>query len=404
MKSLYVISAVGRDKPGLVYSVTRVLAEAGINIVDIDARSVRGHFSMFLVVDIGPSTCSYEDMTQRLRPVHREFDLGLRTEPYEAGRRKTHKRLMVLTVMGGDRPGIVAEVSGICARHSVNIESVKMIARGEYIASEFSVDTSDLEDVSMFRRVMYEFSSHTGLDVSLRDEDIFQKPKRVVVFDCDSTIIRAEVIDELAKVAGVGDHVQQVTAKAMNGEIDFSQAVRERVALLRGLTVKQLEMLTKSIELTEGTEELISTLHFMGYKVGVISGGFTFFTDYLKKRLNLDYVYANELEIKNGVTTGDIRGEVIDARRKGEVIREIARLENISPDQIVAIGDGANDCFMLQNAGLAIAFCPKEILKEYSDGMITHDNIAGLLYFMGVPDSDQERIRKLNGKNGQEVH
>ena len=220
MKSLYVISAVGRDKPGLVYSVTRVLAEAGINIVDIDARSVRGHFSMFLVVDIGPSTCSYEDMTQRLRPVHREFDLGLRTEPYEAGRRKTHKRLMVLTVMGGDRPGIVAEVSGICARHSVNIESVKMIARGEYIASEFSVDTSDLEDVSMFRRVMYEFSSHTGLDVSLRDEDIFQKPKRVVVFDCDSTIIRAEVIDELAKVAGVGDHVQQVTAKAMNGEID----------------------------------------------------------------------------------------------------------------------------------------------------------------------------------------
>ncbi len=396
MKSLYVISAVGKDKPGLVYSVTRILAEAGINIVDIDARSVRGHFSMFLVVDIASSDCSYEEMVQRLAPVHSEFDLGLRTEPYEAGRRKPHKRMMVLTVMGADRPGIVAEVSGICARHSVNIESVKMIARGEYIASEFSVDTSDLPDVSRFRRVMYEFSSRTGLDVSLRDDDIFQKPKRVVVFDCDSTIIRAEVIDELAKVAGVGKHVQRVTARAMNGEIDFNQAIRERVALLKGLTVKQLEMLTKSIELTEGTEELISTLHHMGYKVGVISGGFTFFTDYLKKRLNLDYVYANELEIRDGVTTGNIRGKIIDARRKGEIIQEIARLEKISPDQIVAIGDGANDCFMLQNAGLAIAFCPKEILKEYSDGMITHDNIAGLLYFMGVPDTDREKIRKAN--------
>ncbi len=400
MKSLYVISAVGRDKPGLVYSVTRVLAQAGINIVDIDARSVRGHFSMFLVVDLAPSNCSYEEMERRLAPVHKEFDLGLRTEPYEAGRRKAHKRLMVLTVMGADRPGIVAEVSGICARHSVNIESVKMIARGEYIASEFSVDTSDLEDVSMFRRVMYEFSSRTGLDVSLRDDDIFQKPKRVVVFDCDSTLIRAEVIDELAKVAGVGDHVRRVTARAMNGEIDFNQAVRERVTLLKGLTIKQLEMLTKSIELTEGTEELISALHFMGYKVGVISGGFTFFTDYLKKHLNLDYVYANELEIENGVTTGKIKGKIIDARRKGEIIQEIAKHENISADQIVAIGDGANDCFMLQNAGLAIAFCPKEILKEYSDGMITHDNIAGLLYFMGVPDSDQERIKKVNGKTG----
>ncbi len=402
MKSLYVISAVGKDKPGLVYSVTRILAEAGINIVDIDARSVRGHFSMFLVVDIGPSGCTYEEMMSRLAPVHSQFGLGLHTEPYEAGRRKAHKRMMVLTVMGADRPGIVAEVSGICARHSVNIESVKMIARGEYIASEFSVDTSDLADVSRFRRVMYEFSSRTGLDVSLRDDDIFQKPKRVVVFDCDSTIIRAEVIDELAKVAGVGEHVQRVTAQAMNGEIDFQEAIRQRVALLKGLTVSQLEMLTKSIELTEGTEELISTLHYMGYKVGVISGGFTFFTDYLKKRLHIDYVYANELEIRDGVTTGNIRGEIIDARRKGEIIQEIARLENISPNQIIAIGDGANDCFMLQNAGLAIAFCPKEILKEYSDGMITHDNIAGLLYFMGVPDADQEKIRKANGRTPPE--
>ncbi|MBW2634327.1 MAG: phosphoserine phosphatase SerB [Deltaproteobacteria bacterium] len=144
--------------------------------------------------------------------------------------------------------------------------------------------------------------------------------------------------------------------------------------------------MTKSIHLTPGTEDLISTLHFMGYKVGVISGGFSFFTDYLKERLGLDYVFANELEIVDGRVTGRIKGDIIDAERKGEILIQIAQLENITKDQIVAVGDGANDRFMLENAGLAIAFSPKEILKEYSDGMITTDNLSGLRYFLGIPD------------------
>jgi phosphoserine phosphatase len=152
------------------------------------------------------------------------------------------------------------------------------------------------------------------------------------------------------------------------------------------LGAEKLEMLTRSINLTPGAEDLVSTLHFMGYKVGVISGGFSFFTDYLKTRLNLDYVYANELDIQDGVVTGRIKGEIIDAEQKGEIIKHIAEMEKISIDQIVAVGDGSNDRFMLQNAGLAIAFNPKEILKEYSDGMITTDNISGLRFFLGIPD------------------
>ena len=220
------------------------------------------------------------------------------------------------------------------------------------------------------------------------------KDKRVVVFDCDSTIIQAEVIDELANFAGVGDRVKEVTAKAMNGEIDFDQAIKQRVSLLKGLTVEQLKFLSENIRLTPGTEELISALHFMGYKVALISGGFSFFTNYLKQRLDLDYVFANELAIENSMTTGEIKGDIIDAERKGEIIKEIAGLENISLDQIVAIGDGANDRFMLENAGLAIAFNPKKILKKYSDGMITSKNILGLLYFLGVPDSELKKIKK----------
>jgi phosphoserine phosphatase len=394
MNSLFVISAVGKDQPGLVHSVTNILAELRINIVDVDARAVRGHFTMFLVVDLSTSNSSYEEMLARLNPIRSNFDLGLRVEPYEAGRRKADKNLMLLTVMGIDRPGIVAELTGLFVENSLNIESIKMIARGEYIAMEVAVDISELDDVSQLRNILYDFSDRTGLDVSLRDDDVFQKPKRVVVFDCDSTLIQAEVIDELAKVAGVSDQVKKMTAKAMNGEIAFEQAITERVRLLKGLTVEQLELLSGTIRLTPGTEELISALHFMGYKVALISGGFSFFTNYLKEKLNLDYVFANELVIENGITTGEIRGDIINAERKGEIIKQIASLEKISVDQVVAVGDGANDRFMLENAGLSIAFNPKEILKKYSDGMITNENILGLLYFLGIPDSELEKIKR----------
>ena len=385
-KILYVISAVGRDRPGLVHSVTQILADLRINIVDIEARSVRGHFTMFLVVDLATSEANYGDLLVALEPIRSNFNMGLRVEPYVEGRRKADKRMMIFTLMGRDRPGIVASISGLFSENHINIETIKMIARGEYIATEVIIDTSDVEDLQAMRRMLYGFSDKSGLDVSLRDYDVFEKRKQVVIFDCDSTIIQGEIIDELAKVAGVGESVKEMTAKAMNGEMDYTEAVKKRVKLLKGLTVEQLEILTKGIHLTPGAEELISTLHRMGYKVGVISGGFTFFTDYLKQRLNLDYVFANELAVEDGVVTGEIKGDIVDAQQKGEILQKIAAEERISVDQIVAVGDGANDRFMLENAGLAIAFSPKEILKEYSDGMITTDNLSGLRYFLGIPD------------------
>jgi phosphoserine phosphatase len=390
--SLYVISAVSKDRPGLVHSVTRVLADLNVNIVDVDARSVRGHFSMFLVVDLATAACTYDEMMSTLKPVGENFDLGLRAEPYHAGRRKADKHLMILTVMGVDHPGIVAAISAILAQNRINIEKIKMIARGDYIAMELKVDMSEVNDLAGIRDQLYAYSEIDGLDVSIREYDVMEKPKRVVVFDCDSTIIQAEVIDELAKIAGVDREVRQMTREAMSGTLDFNEAIRRRVKLLRGLPVDKLELLARSISLTPGTEELISALRTMGYKIAVISGGFSFFTNYLKERLNLDYVFANELEIADGVVTGDIQGSIIDAERKGEILMEIARREGVSPDQVVAVGDGANDRFMLQNAGLAIAFNPKEVLKQYSNGMITTKSIYGLLHMLGVPDEKPDRL------------
>ncbi len=384
---LYVISAVGKDKPGLVHSLTNVLAGLKINIVDVDARAVRGHFSMFLVVDLSTSTYGYGDMLKALDAIQSMFDLGIRTEKYAAGRRKAKKRLMVLTVMGIDRPGIVASLSGFLSQHSINIEKIKMIARGEYIAIDITVDTSDAGDLHFLRKEMYKHTEKMGLDISLRDDDIFSRQKRVIVFDCDSTIIQQEIIDELAKAAGADAVVKEITTRAMNGALEFKEALKQRVQLLKGLPAEKLKLLIDSIKLTPGAEELISTLRSMGYKIGVISGGFSFFTDHLKNQLQLDYVFANELEVENGVVTGTIKGDIIDAEKKGEILKQIAQLEKISVDQIVAVGDGSNDRFMLRNAGLAIGFNPKEILKDYSDGIITSDNISGLLYFLGVPDT-----------------
>lgn len=240
MQNLYVISAVGKDQPGLVHSVARVVGKLNINIVDMEARSVRGHFMMFVVVDLNTSKFGYEEMVAGLEPARAHFNLGLEVKPYVAGRRKTDKKMMVVTVMGADRPGIVAALTALIAENNINIETMKMIARGEYIAMEVAVDTSDLEDISGFRRELMKFSDETGLDVSLRDGDGFRKPKRVVVFDCDSTVIQAEVIDELAKVAGVTQRVCDLTTRAMNGEIEFEEAIKERVHLLKGLTVEQL--------------------------------------------------------------------------------------------------------------------------------------------------------------------
>ena len=396
MQDLHVISAVGKDQPGLVHSVAKVLGAMQINIVDMEARAVRGHFMMFLVVDLNTSKYGFEELSQRLESTRENFDLGLHIKPYEAGRRNPDKEMVVITVMGADRPGIVAGLTNLLSAHGLNIESMKMIARGEYIAMETEVDISDMDKAVNLRRELRKFADYTCLDVSLRDQDLYQKPKRVVVFDCDSTIIQAEVIDELAKVAGVGTHVKSVTERAMNGEIDFFQAITERVRMLKGLTETQLKKLTRSIHLTPGAEDLISSLKSMGYKVAVISGGFSFFTNYLKERLNLDYVYANELEVIDGVTTGRIKGEIIDGERKAEIIKQIADQEKIAVDQIVAVGDGANDRFMLEKAGLAIGFNPKTILKEYSDGIITSDNIFGLLYFLGAPDTVLEKYA--NGK------
>ncbi|MBI9082073.1 MAG: phosphoserine phosphatase SerB [Desulfobacterales bacterium] len=393
MNSLYIISAVGKDRPGLVSIVSDAISKLNINIVDVDARAIRGHFSMFLVVDLSTSKSDFKKMLYELEKISSNFNLGIRTDEYRPIVRNAKKRLYILTMIGNDKPGLVASISGFLSFNSVNIEIIRMIARGAYIAMELTIDVADIKNLKNFRQKIYKHAKEIEMDVSLIECGIHSKPKKVILFDCDSTIIQQEIIDEIGKLAGVEKSIKTLTSDAMKGNIDFEHALVKRVKLLKGLKAEKLQNLIQTIEMTPGAEELISVLRFMGYKIGIISGGFSFFTDYLKESLSLDFVFANELEIQDNIVTGKIVGEIITAERKGEILKEIAIMENISVDQIVAVGDGSNDRFMLDNAGLAIGFNPKEILKDYSDGIITSKNISGLLYFLGVPESNVNNIK-----------
>jgi phosphoserine phosphatase len=236
-----------------------------------------------------------------------------------------------------------------------------------------------------------ELAQRFNIDIAFQRESIYRRNRRLFAFDMDSTLIRAEVIDELAKLHGVGEQVSAITAAAMRGELDFKQSFTRRVALLRGLPENRLSELLHTIPLEDGAERLISTLRSLGYKTAVLSGGFDFFGQHLKKRLGLDYVHANKLEIEDGVVTGRVAGEIVDGKKKAELLRSIAEKESISLDQVVAVGDGANDLPMLNIAGMGIAFHAKPLVRQSASHAVSHLGLDSLLYLIGVRDRDLER-------------
>ncbi len=394
---LVTVTAIGRDKPGLVSELTNVIADVDANIVDVEETVLRGLFAMFMIVDISSSTIPGEELKRRLVRRGEEIGLQVSVEPYVEGRRKPEKELALITILGKDRPGIVAKVSTLLGNYNVNIEKIRMIARGEMIAMEMLVDLSDLKlPLEKVRIELQNLCETLGVSSIIQRENVYQKSKKLIVFDMDSTLVDEETIDEIAKIAGVGEQVRGITQQAMNGEIDFVEALRKRVKLLAGLEVKYLEEIANNMHLTPGAEELIRSLKSMGYKIALISGGFTYFTDRLKEKLGLDYAFGNKLIIKNGILTGEVEEPIIDGKKKAEIINWISEIEGISKEEIVAVGDGSNDQFMLTNVGLGIAFNAKKVLKQVADGVIAQKNLLSILYALGLPDKELKRYIKID--------
>jgi phosphoserine phosphatase len=392
-KSFIVITATGKDKPGLTTEITEYIAKAKGNIVDIEAFSMRGLFAIFMIVDCRAMSISFEILKTHLMGIGKKIELDVNIEPLPAGRRKSGKKLVLLTTLGKDRPGIVAKISGFLFQNNANIERIRMIAYGELNAMEILIDIHDMTiSIQDFKEALNRECKKVGQDVVFQKEAVFRRPKRLIVFDVDGTLIDAEIIDELAKAAGVGGKVSEITSRAMNGEIEFKKALKKRVKLLKGLDSTILNSLVENLDVTSGAEELIIALKALGYKIALISGGFTQFVEKIKEKLGIDYVYANKLIIEDGKLTGELVEPIIDAERKAELIGEIAEKENLLMEQVVAVGDGANDRFMLENSGLGIALYPKEVLQKVASGVITKDNLVGILYCLGAPE---EKLKEL---------
>ncbi len=389
-KDLYVVSVIGGDRVGLVSKVTQFLFSKGFNIVDIEQTVIHSQFTMVLLIQPVRPRFHLGQVRNGLYNLAKQMDMKMTITPlreFKGLRLAETKKPYVLTIVGSDRPGVVAAVSSTLAEHHCNIERIKMIARGEFLGMEMWIDLRNA-NLSLLRDEFSEVARRTGMDIIVQPESTFKKRKKVIVFDMDSTIVDGEIIDEMAKLAGVGEKVAAITERGMRGKGSYAQSLRTRVSLLKGLTIRSLEPLAKTLKLTKGSEELILALKEMGFKVGLISGGFSFFTDILKRRLGFDYAFGNKLEVNKGRLTGRIQGEIIDAHRKAQIMDEICRKEGITRDEAVAVGDGSNDRIMVANAGLGIAFNAKEILKKVALGTITRNHMKGVLYCLGITDLD----------------
>ncbi len=390
------LTALGRDRPGLIADLSGAVTDLGGNIVHVDQASIYNLFSIFMLVepDELPVGLDIYRFAYELTLRGQETGLDVRAEVLDKTQVKTksEKDLRVVTIVGSDRRGVMHAITSAIARHKVNIERMHHVAQGDFMAFEILVDVAGA-DFEILRASLRKTCEQVGVDAVIQPDSIFRTRRRLVVFDMDSTIVDGEVIDELAKAAGVERHVTEITERAMRGELDFKQALEERVRMLKGLREEDLARVASSLRLTPGAYDLVTTLKQMGFRLALISGGFTFFTDKLKRDLGFDHAFANELEIADGELTGRVVGPVIDMERKAQILSELAAKEGLSLHEVVAVGDGANDRIMIKNAGLGIAFNAKDILKKVADGALTKNNIRGLLYALGATDADLKRVQ-----------
>lgn len=401
MSEIILINISGQDKPGLTASLMGILAEYNVGVLDIGQAMIHDTLSLGMLLEIPDQEQLSPVLKDVLFHVH-HLGMQVRFTPISAERYNEW-------VGGADAPRYVVTLLGrritaeqisriarVISDNGLNIEDILRLSGrtplhkgGETSRAcvELSVRGYPLDYDSMKERFM-EISQQLGVDISFQEDNIYRRNRRLVVFDMDSTLIQQEVIDEIAREAGVYEEVSAVTELAMRGELDFKQSLARRVALLEGLDKSVLERVADRLVLTEGAERLVKALRTFGYKTAVISGGFTYFGERLQKKLGLDYMYANVLEIRDGRLTGKVVGSIVDGQRKAELLKEIADKEGISLEQVIAVGDGANDLPMLRIAGLGIAFHAKPLVKRSARQSISTLGLDGILYLMGVKDTD----------------
>jgi phosphoserine phosphatase len=390
----------GRDRVGLTSEIMAVLAKYDAKILDIGQADIHSTLSLGILIRL-EENLSGQVMKELLFKAT-ELGVTIGFEPisdddYEAWAGRQGRNRYILTAIGRSLSAKQIQMAAqVIALHGLNIDAIKRLTgrmsimhpeRNVRACVEFSI-RGTLEDKAAFHKELMALSAESGMDFSFQKDDMYRRMRRLICFDMDSTLIQAECIDELARRHGVYDQVAAITASAMRGEIDFKESFTKRVALLKGLDISVMQDIADHLPITEGTDRLMSVLKTCGYKIAILSGGFTFFGEYLQKRYGIDYVYANELEVgEDGKLTGRYVGEVVDGRRKADLLRLIAMTEKVNIAQTIAVGDGANDLPMLNEAGLGIAFHAKPRVKESAGQSLSTIGLDGVLYFLGFKDS-----------------
>ncbi|MBO4428071.1 MAG: phosphoserine phosphatase SerB [Bacteroidales bacterium] len=399
-KEQILIRIAGQDRVGLTASIMEILSRFDAQILDIGQADIHNTLSLGILIRTDESTSGQVMKELLFKATELGVTIGfspVSDDDYEAWAGRQGRNRFILTVIGRSLSAEqIHSAAEVIARQGLNIDSIKRLTGRMSIKNpeknvraciEFSIRGTPVDKESMQRELM-SLSAESGMDFSLQKDDMYRRMRRLICFDMDSTLIQTECIDELARRHGVYDKVSAITERAMRGEIDFRESFKERVALLKGLDVSVMRDIAENLPITEGTDRLMSVLKTCGYKIAILSGGFTYFGEYLQRRYGIDYVYANELEIgEDGKLTGRYVGEIVDGRRKADLLKLIAQTEKVNLAQTIAVGDGANDLPMLLEAGLGIAFHAKPRVKESARQSLSTIGLDGVLYFLGFKDS-----------------
>ncbi|MBI5524638.1 MAG: phosphoserine phosphatase SerB [Desulfarculus sp.] len=387
-KSLLMVTASGRDRPGITAAFSRIMLEHGVEVLDVEQASLADLLGLYFLLDLGPAGARQDSFIKDLLYQASRLDLRLDFKLCTPGQCHPphHGQLWVLTFFGGTRA--LAQLSEILGQELVNIERISSRRQGGQTALELVLNVAAAPSPGQLKKRLMQASREWGIDLALQNHAAFRKNKRLVFFDMDSTLVDMEIIDEMAKRAGVGREVARITEKAMRGDFDFEQSLIQRVALLKGLKLTELADIRDHLPLSPGVAELTAALKRLGLKLGVVTGGFDFFADHLKQRLNLDFAFANRLEIKDGALTGRVLGQVIDAVGKAQIVNQTACEQGILLDQVVVVGDGANDALMLGQAGLGIAYNAKRALDQVANVALGREGLARLFHLLGLADEE----------------
>ena len=394
------VGIAGQDRPGVTASVTEILAKYDAKILDIGQADIHSTLSLGILFRIDEKLSG--QVMKELLFKATELNINIDFKPvgddqYEEWVEQQGKNRYILTVIGRSLSAKqIAAAAKVIKGQGLNIDSIIRLTGRQSIKHpeknvraciEFSLRGTP-KDLSDMQSQLMQLSAEMEFDFSLQRDNMFRRMRRLICFDMDSTLIQTECIDELAMRAGVGDKVKEITERAMRGEIDFKESFKERVALLKGLDVSVMKDIAENLPITEGVDRLMEVLKRYGYKIAILSGGFTYFGEYLQRKYGIDYMYANELEVdENGKLTGDYVGEIVDGHRKAELLKLIAQVEKVNLAQTIAVGDGANDLPMISEAGLGIAFHAKPRVVANAKQSINTMGLDGVLYFLGFKDS-----------------